>query len=373
VTFRRADVRQFFLVAGVPFPSGSSITYNVPTSQIVHRNTSENHAIFERLLKSIDKPPTQVEIEARFVEIQQEDLKALGLEWILTDNYELASDTSTGNIIGGRERIQLNASGSGFTQGNRFLVEGPTGLGAATRAQSGGAGLAGDILSFSSVLTNPEMNVILHAIAQSGGTDLLSAPRITTRSGVNASIEVVQEIIYPTSFSAESLEGGGGGDGGSRPLEQGAGFIVVPDSFETRETGVILNVTPTVGPDKYTIDLTLSPEVSELVDWIQYGTPPFNIPQPIFASRNATTSIVIWDGQTVVLGGLIDEELLRFEDKIPILGDIPFIGRLFRSEGERSVKRNLHIFVTARIVDPAGRLVNDPQSRRTLMDLPTSD
>ena len=142
--------------------------------------------------------------------------------------------------------------------------------------------------------------------------------------------------------------------------------MIFPESFETREVGVILNVTPTVGPDKYTIDLPLAPEVAELVDWIQYGTPPFNIPQPIFASRNATTSIVIWDGQTIVMGGLINEIITRFDDKIPFIGDLPIVGRLFRSEGEASRKRNLLIFVTARIVDPAGQVVNKPKQRADL-------
>jgi len=113
------------------------------------------------------------------------------------------------------------------------------------------------------------------------------------------------------------------------------------------------------------------PEVSELVDWIQYGsevtlptqgagdrTFTFNIPQPIFSSRHVTTSIVIWDGQTVVMGGLIREDLQTIEDKIPLLGDIPILGRLFRTEGEFSQKRNLVIFVTARLVDPAGKPIH---------------
>ncbi len=124
---------------------------------------------------------------------------------------------------------------------------------------------------------------------------------------------------------------------------------------------MILNVTPTVGPDGYTIDLTLVPEVTELVDWINYGTTfgefQFFIPQPVFATRQITTSIVIWDGQTVVMGGLIREDMTRVSDKIPLLGDIPLIGRLFRTEGEYSRKKNLLIFVTARLVDPSGKTI----------------
>ena len=126
-------------------------------------------------------------------------------------------------------------------------------------------------------------------------------------------------------------------------------------------------MTPTVGPDGYTINLALNPEVAELVDWIDYGSvfegQEIFIPQPVFSSREVQTTISIWDGQTVVMGGLIREDLVTMKDKIPLLGDIPFLGRLFRSEGERSTKRNLIIFVTARLVRPDGRPLNAAEDR----------
>ncbi|MDD2236708.1 MAG: type II and III secretion system protein, partial [Kiritimatiellae bacterium] len=169
---------------------------------------------------------------------------------------------------------------------------------------------------------------------------------------------VVREIIYPTEFDAQSQSvGTGAGESSDRTV-----VVVTPGSFETREVGVILNVTPTVGPDGYTIDLAMVPEVSELIGWIEYGSAmgeiTYHMPQPIFSSRNVTTSIVIWDGQTVVMGGMIREELTTVNDKIPLLGDIPLLGRLFRTEGEYSQKKNLLIFVTARLVDPAGKPIH---------------
>ena len=360
---RRGDVRQFFEDAGVPFPPGTSIVYTPATSQLLVRNTEENLEVFERLLPHFNRPPPQVEIEARFVEVEQTDLEQLGVEWILTDNYEFAF-RNDGSPASATQRLQIDANEDGFTKGLRFLADDAAGIQGISRSAAtvGGGSFLGNVLSFSSVLTNPELNVVLHALQQKGSADLLSAPRVTTRSGGIATIQVVTEIIYPTEFTSESsnVTVGGGGQADGAVLVQPT--VIFPETFETREIGVILNVTPTVGADGFTIDLTLAPEVGELLGWIQYGTPPFNIPQPVFASRSVTTSIVIWDGQTVVLGGLIREELLNFDDKIPILGDIPLIGRLFRSKGERSVKRNLMIFVTARIVDPAGRPVNTGSS-----------
>jgi general secretion pathway protein D len=129
---------------------------------------------------------------------------------------------------------------------------------------------------------------------------------------------------------------------------------------------VILNVTPQVGADGYTINLTLAPEVSEFLGFIDYGGPftssgvsvPNPIKQPLFSSQSVTTSIVIWDGQTVVLGGLMTEQLQKIDDKIPFLGDVPIVGRLFRSKVTTRSKRNLLIFVTARLIDPAGNPIH---------------
>jgi general secretion pathway protein D len=85
----------------------------------------------------------------------------------------------------------------------------------------------------------------------------------------------------------------------------------------------------------------------------------FTIPQPIFNKRQITTSVIIWDGQTVVLGGLIREDNVKTIDKIPFLGDIPLVGRFFQSKTDSSTKRNLIIFLSARIVDPSGKPVRE--------------
>jgi general secretion pathway protein D len=84
---------------------------------------------------------------------------------------------------------------------------------------------------------------------------------------------------------------------------------------------------------------------------------PNVINQPIFSTRKVTTSVSIWDGQTVALGGLVREDVQKVQDKVPILGDIPLAGRLFRSNVDQKIKRNLIIFVTARLMDAEGRPV----------------
>lgn len=360
-TFEKGDIRKFFEDAGVPFPAGTSIAYNSSISKLIVANTPDNLEKLEQILSEINAQPSQVEIEARFVELNQNDLSELGLEWILTDDYEIAQNSSGVAPMGGTERIVMRADTKGVTQGlNFFNFDSNSGtiVPATPNTAKTGVSAIGGIARFAGVLTNPELTVVLHALDQHGATDLLSAPRVTTRSGVNAQIQVVREIIYPTEFESTQPQFSNG-NGLTQVVTPP---LVTPGSFETREVGVILNVTPTVGPDGYSIDLVLAPEVSELEGWINYGSTfgdfTFNIPQPIFATRRMTTTIVVWDGQTVVMGGLIREQLTKTKDKIPLLGDLPLIGRLFRVEGEFSQKKNLLIFVTARLVDPSGKPIH---------------
>jgi general secretion pathway protein D len=215
--------------------------------------------------------------------------------------------------------------------------------------------------------------------------DLLSAPRVTTKSGQRAVIEIVREFRYPTQFDPPKIPETVGSTGNNQ-FGTTASIPVTPTTptgFETRNTGVTLEVEPVVGPDGVTIDLNLVPQVVEFEGFINYGspirapsssmidiltggiitTPPSIITdnvinQPIFNSRKVTTSVSVWDGQTVVLGGLMREDVQKTEDRTPIIGDVPIVGRLFRSNAEQHIKRNLVIFVTARLVNPAGQPMN---------------
>lgn len=369
-----ADLNALFTRFGVEIPENGGIVFEDSISQLVVNLTPDQFPLFEEVLAKINVQPRQIEIEARFVEVLQRDLEQVGFEWILNDNYQLLAQRGPGPVSS-RPRIEAQRNPQGITSGLRFFNFDPVANSVIPESrQSERYSPLGDILSLRGVLTNPELQMVVHLIDQRGNSDLLSAPRVTTINGVNAIIEVVNELIYPTEFDVTQndiqVQGGTGGEGAA-PV-----FIpptVIPGGFETRQVGVILNVTPTVSPDNYTINLVMLPEIAELVDWIQYGTQVpigdqifvVNMPQPLFASRNVTTSMIVWDGHTVVMGGLIREDKVYYKDKIPLLGDIPLLGRLFRSEGTRSEKRNLLIFVTARLVDPAGNSVN-PSTRQDM-------
>ena len=239
--------------------------------------------------------------------------------------------------------------------------------------------VAPGILGITGLFSDAQVQVIMRGLSQKKGTDLMTAPSITARSGQKATIEVIREFIYPTEYEPPELPdqsvtttggfgtgfgGGGGGGGIATPA--------TPTAFETKNLGVTLEIEPTIGENDFVIDLRFLPEIVEFEGFINYGSPIISpgstvfgtavstvitenrIEMPVFSKRSVKTSLTIYDGYTVAVGGLMREDVQTVEDKVPILGDIPFIGRLFQSEGENRIKSNLIIFVTAQIIDATG-------------------
>jgi general secretion pathway protein D len=373
-TITALDIKSVFTDAGVAFPVGSSIVYNERTSTVIIRNTPENIEAFERVLPSFDAIPLQVEIEAKFVEVSQNDLDELGFKWKVGPYRSgdiLVEGGSPSTVFG--SGIPNAANSDDITAGLRDS----TGLGASAvagaLAGAGGAAGINELATIKGILTDPQFELIIKALSQKKSADVLSAPKVTTLSGVQAQIKVVQEFIYPSEYTEPQVD-----EGGITPT--------IPSSFKTREIGVILNVTPTVGADKYTINLALTPEVSEFLGFLDYSpgnvsftsnsntnsilggqggvvSVPYRVEQPLFSTRSLATSVVIWDGQTVVLGGLIREDVTKIDDKVPFLGDLPVVGRLFRSKATVRGKRNLLIFVSAKLIDPAGNRLHKEMAR----------
>ena len=403
---------------GVQFPPGASAVYFPSSSRLVVHNTSSNLELIDAIVANSQPPvPTQVAIEAKFVEIQQQNEKELTMN-VLLGQFNIPGTTGRIFGAGGTQGTGVPTNATDYPLA--FPTSGPlqeqnttSGLRSGSYAISAnaiqallfpttaGTAVAPAIFGVGSVLTDPTFQVVLRALDQKKGIDLLSAPRVTTKSGQRAVIEVIEEFRYPTefdppqipqTFSPPTTNTTGLGNSNSSSV-----FPVTPTTptaFETRNTGVTLEVEPTVGSDNYTIDLNLVPQVVEFEGFINYGSPiqtinpstllgiatnapttvvitPNVINQPIFSTRKVTTSVTVWDGQTVVLGGLMREDVQKVQDKVPILGDIPLLGRAFRSNVDQHLKVNLVIFVTARLINPAGDNILDlDQKDETVEPLP---
>ena len=201
-------------------------------------------------------------------------------------------------------------------------------------------------------LVASDMSNLLSSVEQSGSVDLLSSPRVTTQSGSNAIIKVVSECIYPTEVDIRHVSVTNG-EKIVRSVE------LIPRNFVTRDVGITLNVTPAFRAEENMIDLQLMAEVVSEPIWKDYivkyegadgSKQEFPFTQPFFHTRQISPSLSLHNDTTVVMGGMITTKKARVEDRVPILGSIPWFGRLFRSSRELNEKRNLFITITARTV-----------------------
>src|SRR6478609_6573487 len=394
----REGAREFLESQGVPFPPGASAHFLPQSSRLIVRNTIDNLELVDALVEQANVAgPKQVEIESKFVEITQNNLKELGFDWLLGP-FNITGNS--GKIVGaGGAPPPANPANFPFPTTNQFPVtagnrSGDFAISAnaldALLLGTGAPAVAPGIFGLAGVMTNPQFQVVIRALNQKKGIDLLSAPRVTTKSGQRAVIEIVREFRYPTQFSPPQVPNITGGGSGNGTVSISVVTPTTPTAFETRNTGVTLEVEPVVGPDGVTIDLNLVPQVVEFEGFINYGSPIFGINpsiltnalnsqvlltqnvinQPIFSTRKVTTSVSVYDGSTVVLGGLMREDVQKTEDRTPIIGDIPIVGRLFRTNVDQHLKRNLVIFVTAHLVTPAGTPFNSTEEEEELIQPP---
>jgi len=385
----KQSAKDILTASGVPFPDGASAVYNPVTSQLVVRNTAPNIDMVETYIESIaNRTPKQVYITTKFVEVTQKNTEELGFDWLLGPfnlpgtNRTFGSGGTFGNSANGvTTDYPGGVGGSPVSGGLRFgnAAISPDSIDGLLTANKSTTSVSSGIFSVSGVLTDPQFQVVVRALSQKKGVDLMSAPSVTTKSGVKAKVEVIREFLYPTEFDPPQIpQNFSGQSGGGLTAASDGSFPVTPTTptaFQTKNIGVSMEVDPTVGPDGYTIDLVMSPEVIEFEGFINYGSPitttstdalgnpstitltENRIPQPVFTTRRVNTSVTVWDGQTVALGGLIREDAQSVQDKVPLLGDLPLIGRLFQTKSEDHFKRNLMVFVTARLMDPSGQPV----------------
>lgn len=401
------DAQEFLKTEGVPFPPGAFAQYVPAGSKLFVRNTQGALDLIDTLVDAaMGVRPTQVEIESKFLEISQNNLKELGFNWLL-------GPFSIGDGMygaGGTRGYNKTVDGAVYpfgTVGQNPVTGGlRSGAGttpdAAITANSINALLAGvspgvtsaapGIFGLSGIFTDPQFQLVIRALNQKKGIDLMSAPKVTTKSGNKAVVKVTRSFPYPTEFNPPEQPAATATTTTTTGVRSGfyTDSLVTPTTpttFENRDLGVTLEVEPQIGADNYTIELNLSPQVVEFDGFINYGSPiigprwnaltlsidtyditPNVINQPIFSTRKVTTSVSIWDGQTVALGGLIREDVQKTQDKVPILGDIPLAGRLFRSDASQKIKSNLIIFVTARLMDAEGRPVRQDDEQEEIVE-----
>lgn len=400
----KASAQQVLTSLGANFEApGSSATFLAGSSRLVVKNTLQQLDYIERLIEDLqNKVQKQVYITTKFVEISQRNTDELGFDTLIgafnigSRSFGSGGTAGNGGTVSPTDYPFLdptsgasptitgqNIVSNGLRSGGRAIATNAIdGLLANGIAAQGAAATAPGIFALAGVFSDPQFQIVMRALSQKKGVDLMTAPSIVTRSGQRAKIEIIREFPYPTDFDPPQIPqtfGGstvfGTGTGGVGAGTSVSSFPVTPTTpttFTFRNTGVSMEVDPVIGEDGYTIDLTLAPEVVEFEGFINFGSPintsgtnalgvpttvtltENRIEQPVFATRKLNTAVTIWDGQTVGIGGLIREDVQMVEDKVPLFGDIPFLGRLFKTKSEEHFKKNLMIYVSAKLIDPSG-------------------
>ena len=340
------------------------------TGKLVVRNIAREHAKIEQRIRdsSNENPQKQFEIESKFLQFTENDLKNFTFNYVVsaTDSIPPLSldpgDTPRPigfgtQTTGLRGTAGLDPNGVALA-GLKQLLD-PNNL----QASSNQIGVNGQIF-------NKGFSAILQLLQNALGKDLVAAPRVICADGKDSEIFIGREMRYPTTYSQPVVPQNDSG--------QGAGFILPgnPGSFEPRSVGVTLkvNASSTVLPTAVDIKIDKL-EVVDFSGFLNYGTvinsvdygsagvspralDPSQSPYlvPVFARKSITSQIRMLDGQTFAIGGLLAEADQMVDDSIPILGDLPIAGRLFRSEVSQRVKNNLVVFTTVRIIKPDGTL-----------------
>lgn len=354
---------------------GASAVCFRDTGKMVVRNTpGELNKIEQRIRDAQgEKAQKQFEVETKFLQFSDNDVKNF------TFNLQMASGPgyqpgqpgavyipgSTGGTDGLRGTAGLNQNGVSLVALQSLLDP--------TFPQD-----ASSQIGVNAQIFGKGVSALLQLLQNAIGKDLVAAPRVTLADGKESKIVISREMFYPTSYTQPTVPNNDQG--------VGAGFILPsnPTGFESRNIGVTLTVKgeSTSIPKAVDLDFTKL-EVEDFEGFVNYGATiatvtqgqggslqpgvPTQVPTtqqigqspylvPIFSKRSLQSRVRLLDGETVGLGGLISESVQLVDDKVPGLGDMPIVGRLFRSEASQKIKFNLVIFCTVRIIEPDGSL-----------------
>jgi general secretion pathway protein D len=400
----RKGVQQAFAEQGVSFPDGASAILNASSNTLRVVNTVGNQDIIEQIIDSIvQTEPVSVAVRVTMIKVEQKRLEELGFDWML-DTFSFGGDS----WIPGASKLNLSGGTTGngssitdilplpgaiyptspITAGNRSgdgAIGGDTITSLIAAGSTGGRqenNRAPGILGVNGIVGNTTIQVLMRGLNQKTGVDLMAQPSVTTRSGQAASILLVDEFIYPTEYEPPELPATGGGvalgAGGLVGVPSGPSIVTpaFPTAFETRDLGISLEVLPVADANKRYVDVTLNPVVSDFEGFVNYGSPinststglfgpvttvltPNEILMPVFNVQRVNSNLVVADGATIVIGGVMKDEITTINDKTPILGDIPVVGRLFQSDAKEHISTAIIFLVNVELLDPTGRPYRD--------------
>lgn len=389
-------IKNFLARAGVSWEGDRSLVYDATSNLLIVTQDRKGMDRIRNILRSLSTAETkQVNIEAKFIEVNSTVLNEIATNWQLTrgEGEKMFVRASTNNrtvaeahatvakdsktLIYTPEKAEYTDEEGIFHPGidpqtEEFSQPPPQ----VTRQPNYGLNNLETFTGVIGTAGNYDLRLVLNAISSRDGADLMAAPSLTVQSEMEATIKIVQLLRWPQSYDDMEIEVGGGNnynnndDNNNNSTYGNASIGITPGTpqfdEEATEVGIQMRVLPRVNKEENSITLELAPEIKEFEGFIEYGgtavaiaggivvTTPAGFFQPVFNLRQVSTTVEVYDGGTIVIGGLTREEVRTVNDKVPVLGDLPLIGSAFRSTGKSITKKNLLIFVTANLMARGG-------------------
>ncbi|MFO7713373.1 type II secretion system secretin GspD [Desulfosarcina sp.] len=302
-----------------------TITADKATNSLIITADRDDYATLLDIIRQIDIPRSMVYIEALIMEVNAQKSFDLGTEWVVGDDVSLNNDRQA--VVGG-----------GFTTDDSSLRFGADGSLIPALASGFSLGLFGEAITVAGV-SFPSIAAIVQAYKKDQDVNILSTPQLLTTDNQEASITVGKNIPFQTTTSTTNND--------------------TYNSFEYRDVGKTLKITPQINKDRM-VRLNLSLEVSALESTTDF--------RPTTLKRTVETTVMVKDSNTVVIGGLIDDNFSQTEYMVPCLGDLPGLGWLFKTRSTGSEKSNLFIFITPKVIQNPEESLRVSGSKRSEMD-----
>jgi len=288
-----------------PFEGGKvTITPDKATNSLVIMASPTDYQNLLQVIQKLDKRRRQVFVQALIAEISLDKLKDVGLQWGMIG---AASDGKNASVVG-----QYDPQGSITTILSALATSGLS-----------------SFVTIPNTGTPANFAAVLHALQSHGAVNVLSTPNILTSDNKEAEIFVGQNVPFITGTNLSSTG-----------LSQ--------QSVERKDVGIALKITPQISEGEY-VKLDIYQEISAVVP-TAVSSGSVNASDLVTTKRSAKTSVVVKDKDTVVIGGLIQDQETETENKVPLLGDIPGLGWLFKTKSKQRTKTNLLIVLTPRII-----------------------
>lgn len=301
----------------LPTETDIKIVADKATNSLIINAAPEDYEQIKSVIEKLDIPRSQVLIEALIMEVRGNDTITVGVDW-----------ETLGGRIGTDNSIDRLGFGGSMVQGDLGTAIAAINDGTAPPLSGFNLGVFGNFIEFNGQKF-PTISALIKAVASRSDTNILSTPQILTMDNEEAEIKVGENRPFLTQ---------------ARTGQQGVNDVF--QTFDFRDVGVTMRVTPHISRNRF-VRLKLFQEISNVNAQATEGT---GATAPVTTKRSADTTVIVQDGHTIVIGGLIGNDVTETVSKVPCLGDLPWIKYLFRSTRSENTKTNLMIFLTPHIV-----------------------